>query len=80
MAKVNKGETVVVILSAEEVRAAIEHAAWCAAVKDDPSIAVQGSPIVVRDVVDGGYRVQYTRIRRPDISGRAQAERNSGVC
>lgn len=61
MPKVNKGKTVVVILSADEVRAAIEHAAWCAAVNDDPSIAVKGSPIVVRDT-DGGYRVQYTKI------------------
>ena len=62
MAKVNKGKTVVVILSADEVRAAIEHAAWCAAVNDDPSIAVKDSPIVVLDVEGGGYRVQYTRI------------------
>ncbi len=62
MPKINKGKTVVVILSAEEVRAAIEHAAWCAAVDDDPSIAVKDSPIVIRDVEDGGYRVQFTRL------------------
>lgn len=60
MAKVNKGKTVVVILSADEVRDAIEHAAWCAAVNDDPSIAVKDAPIVVRDVETGGYRVQYS--------------------
>jgi hypothetical protein len=64
MPKVNRGKTVVVELSAEEVRAAIEHAAWCAAVDDDPSIAVKESPpIMVRDV-EGGYRVQYTRVTR----------------
>lgn len=63
MPKVNRGKTVVVILSDQEVRAAIEHAAWCAAVDDDPSIAVKDSPILVRDV-EGGYRVQYTRIVR----------------
>lgn len=61
MPKVNKGKTVVVELSAEEVRAAIEHAAWCAAVDDAPSIVVRGAPpIMVRDV-EGGYRVQYSR-------------------
>lgn len=62
MATVNRGMTVVVILSDAEVRAAIEHAAWCAAVDDDPSIAVKGDPIMVRDV-EGGYRVQYTKVR-----------------
>lgn len=61
MPKVNKGKTTVVILSADEVRAAIAHAAWCAAVDDDPSIAVKGDPIMVRDN-EGNYRVQYTRI------------------
>jgi len=60
MPKINKGLTVVVHLSADEVRAAIEHAAWCAAVDDDPSISVRESPIVVRDI-DGAYRVQYSR-------------------
>lgn len=60
MPKINKGKTVVVILTADEVRAAIEHAAWCAAVDDDPSIAVKGKPIMVQDI-EGGYRVQYDR-------------------
>lgn len=59
MPKVNRGKTVVVILTEGEVRAAIEHAAWCAAVDDDPSIAVKDAPIMVRDS-DGSYRVQYT--------------------
>lgn len=63
MPKVNRGKTVVVELSAQEVRAAIEHAAWCAAVDDDPSIAIKGSAILVRDT-EGGYRVQFTRLAR----------------
>ena len=62
MPKVNRGKTVVVIVSADEVRAAIEHAAWCAAVDDDPSIAVKDSPIIVRDGSNGDYRVQYTKV------------------
>lgn len=61
MPKVNRGKTVVVILSADEVRAAIEHAAWCAAVDDDPSIAVKDGPIMVQDS-EGSYRVQYSRV------------------
>jgi hypothetical protein len=63
MPKVNRGKTVVVILSADEARAAIEHAAWCAAVDDDPSIAVKGGPILVRDA-DGSYRVQFSRVEQ----------------
>ena len=63
MPKINKGKTVVVILSAGEVRAAIEHAAWCAAVNDDPSIAVKGAPIMVQDH-EGSYRVQYSRLEQ----------------
>lgn len=62
MPKVNKGKTVVVVLSADEVRAAIEHAAWCAAVDDDSSIAVKGSPPIMVQDNEGGYRVQYTRV------------------
>lgn len=64
MPKINKGKTVVVILSDQEVRDAIEHAAWCAVVNDDPSIAVKDAPIIIRDVANGDYRVQYTRIDR----------------
>lgn len=63
MPKVNKGKTVVVILSADEVREAIEHVAWCAAVDNDPSIAVEAPPIMVCDIY-GNYRVQYTPLAR----------------
>lgn len=63
MPKVNKGETVVVILSPQEVRDSIEHKAWCAAVDDDPSIVVKMPPIIVQDN-EGGYRVQYSRLAR----------------
>jgi hypothetical protein len=56
---VAKGQ-VVVTLSAQEVRSAIEHAAWCAAVDNDPSIAVRGFTQIERH--GDGYRVTYTKI------------------
>lgn len=55
---IDKGE-LIVILSAKEVREAVEHAAWCAAVNNDTSIAVQGDPRVVP--YGDGYRVTSTR-------------------
>ena len=63
MASVNKGRpgVVAVELSAKEVRDAIEHAAWCAAVDDDHLIAVDGSALVIRHR-NGGYRVRYKRV------------------
>lgn len=61
MAEVSKSKTHVrVELSAKEVRDAIEHAAWCAAVDDDASIAIAGGTLVVRHK-NGSYRVRYTK-------------------
>lgn len=55
----DKGK-VIVTLSAQEVRQAIEHAAWCAAVDNDPSITVEESVQVVP--IPNGYRVTYTKV------------------
>ena len=63
MPKVNRGEKVTVKLSALEVRTAIEHAAWCAAVDDDPSIAVNGE-VEITPIGNGGYSVRYTPLQR----------------
>lgn len=49
----------IVTLSPAEVLDAIEHKAWCAAVDNDPSIAVQQPPVIEQD--GDGYRVTYTR-------------------
>ena len=58
MPKVSDTGEVVVTLSAAEVREAIEHAAWCAAVDNNPSIAVTE---VQSERYGDGYRVTYTK-------------------
>lgn len=52
---------VMVELSAAEVREAIEHAAWCAVVKHDTSIAVQESPPRMLPDGRGGFRIYYVK-------------------
>lgn len=65
MASVHKNRPgiVAVELTAKEARDAIEHAAWCAAVNDDASIAITDSALVIRHR-NGGYRVRYKRLDR----------------
>lgn len=55
---ISRGE-VVVTLSAEEVTEAVEHAAWTAAVKGEPGLAVVGEGKI--ESYGQGYRVTYTR-------------------
>ena len=54
----HKGE-VVVTISAEEARDAIEQVAWRAVVDAEPSIAVEGKVHVAE--YGPGYRVTFTR-------------------
>ena len=55
---ISRGE-VIVTISDKEAREAIEHAAWTAALNEEPGLAVTGNGRVTS--CNGGYQVTFTR-------------------
>lgn len=49
----------IVTISDKEAREAIEHAAWTAALSEEPGLAVTGNGRVTS--CNGGYQVTFTR-------------------
>ena len=61
MPNVTNRKEIVVTLSDQDVRNAVEHAAWTAAVNAEPGLAVTGDGVVAP--YGDGYRVSYIRLK-----------------